>query len=119
MMPARRSTRSGAQLLFLCFYWPLGALKEGSHLAYEVLDSVSSASDLTKLETIYELTLDALKATANQRPGAQDAPRKPHRSPRGEAATKQMREALVQHLREACEAAPGDGPGGEGGGGRN
>ena len=35
----------------------------------EVLDSVSSASDLTKLETIYELTLDALKATANQRPG--------------------------------------------------
>ena len=36
----------------------------------EVLDSVSSASDLTKLETIYELTLDALKATANQRPGA-------------------------------------------------
>merc|ERR1711988_1477020 len=32
-----------------------------------VLDSVSSASDLSKLETIYELTLDALKATANQR----------------------------------------------------
>lgn len=36
--------------------------------AAEVLDSVSSASDLAKLETIYELTLDALKATANQRP---------------------------------------------------
>lgn len=34
---------------------------------YQVLDSVSSASDLAKLETIYELTLDALKATANQR----------------------------------------------------
>ena len=34
----------------------------------KVLDSVSSASDLAKLETIYELTLDALKATANQRP---------------------------------------------------
>ena len=33
-----------------------------------MLDSVSSASDLAKLETIYELTLDALKATANQRP---------------------------------------------------
>ena len=39
----------------------------------EVLDSVSSASDLTKLETIYELTLDALKATANQRPADGDA----------------------------------------------
>lgn len=37
---------------------------------YKVLDSVSSASDLAKLETIYELTLDALKATANQRHGA-------------------------------------------------
>jgi len=36
----------------------------------KVLDSVSSASDLAKLETIYELTLDALKATANQRHGA-------------------------------------------------
>lgn len=32
-----------------------------------VLDSVSGSSDLTKLETIYELTLDALRATANQR----------------------------------------------------
>lgn len=40
---------------------------DASEAINTVLDSVSSASDLTKLETIYELTLDALKATANQR----------------------------------------------------
>jgi COP9 signalosome complex subunit 2 len=40
---------------------------DASEAINTVLDSVSSASDQTKLETIYELTLDALKATANQR----------------------------------------------------
>eukprot|EP00928_Gymnodinium_smaydae_P055819 TRINITY_DN39294_c0_g1_i1.p2 TRINITY_DN39294_c0_g1~~TRINITY_DN39294_c0_g1_i1.p2 ORF type:complete len:452 (+),score=144.24 TRINITY_DN39294_c0_g1_i1:163-1518(+) len=40
---------------------------DASEAINTVLDSVSSASDLSKLETIYELTLDALKATANQR----------------------------------------------------
>jgi len=40
---------------------------DASEAINAVLDSVSSASDQTKLETIYELTLDALKATANQR----------------------------------------------------
>lgn len=40
---------------------------DASEAINTVLDSVSSASDLTKLETIYELTLDALKQTANQR----------------------------------------------------
>lgn len=40
---------------------------DASEAINTVLDSVSSASDLPKLETIYELTLDALKATANQR----------------------------------------------------
>jgi len=43
---------------------------DASEAINTVLDSVNStnsASDLTKLETIYELTLDALKATANQR----------------------------------------------------
>lgn len=40
---------------------------DASEAINTVLDSVSSASDLTKLETIYELTLDALQATANQR----------------------------------------------------
>lgn len=40
---------------------------EASEAINTVLDSVSSASDLSKLETIYELTLDTLKATSNQR----------------------------------------------------
>jgi len=40
---------------------------DASEAINTVLDSVSSASDLTKLELIYEHTLDALKATANQR----------------------------------------------------
>jgi len=40
---------------------------DASEAINAVLDSASSASDLSKLETIYELTLDALKATANQR----------------------------------------------------
>jgi len=40
---------------------------DASEAINTVLDSASSASDLSKLETIYELTLDALKATANQR----------------------------------------------------
>lgn len=40
---------------------------DASEAINTVLDSVSSASDLTKLETIYELTLDALQRTANQR----------------------------------------------------
>lgn len=40
---------------------------DASEAINTVLDSVSSASDLMKLETIYELTLDALKATSNQR----------------------------------------------------
>jgi len=40
---------------------------DASEAINTVLDSVSTGSDLTKQETIYELTLDALKATANQR----------------------------------------------------
>mmetsp|Transcript_36345 Transcript_36345/g.93981 ORF Transcript_36345/g.93981 Transcript_36345/m.93981 type:complete len:455 (-) Transcript_36345:68-1432(-) len=40
---------------------------DASEAINTVLDSASSASDLTKLETIYELTLDALQANANQR----------------------------------------------------
>jgi len=40
---------------------------DASEAINTVLDSASSASDASKLETIYELTLDALKATSNQR----------------------------------------------------
>ncbi|CAK0853068.1 unnamed protein product, partial [Prorocentrum cordatum] len=40
---------------------------DASEAINNVLDSASSTSELSKLETIYELTLDALKATANQR----------------------------------------------------
>lgn len=40
---------------------------DASEAINSVLDSASSASDSSKLETIYELTLDALRATANQR----------------------------------------------------
>mmetsp|Transcript_59970 Transcript_59970/g.111217 ORF Transcript_59970/g.111217 Transcript_59970/m.111217 type:complete len:452 (+) Transcript_59970:68-1423(+) len=40
---------------------------DASEAINTVLDSVSSASDLSKLERIYELTLDALQKTANQR----------------------------------------------------
>mmetsp|Transcript_35613 Transcript_35613/g.83279 ORF Transcript_35613/g.83279 Transcript_35613/m.83279 type:complete len:452 (+) Transcript_35613:85-1440(+) len=40
---------------------------DASEAINTVLDSVSSASDLSKLERIYELTLDALQRTANQR----------------------------------------------------
>eukprot|EP00397_Hematodinium_sp_SG-2012_P037765 GEMP01040977.1.p1 GENE.GEMP01040977.1~~GEMP01040977.1.p1 ORF type:complete len:455 (+),score=87.00 GEMP01040977.1:128-1492(+) len=40
---------------------------EASDAINTVLDSVSSASDLEKLETIYELTLEALQQTMNQR----------------------------------------------------
>jgi len=40
---------------------------DASEAINTVLDSVSSASDLSKLETVYELTLEALRATANQR----------------------------------------------------
>lgn len=40
---------------------------EASDAINTVLDSVSSASDLSKLETIYELTLEALQQGMNQR----------------------------------------------------
>ena len=40
---------------------------EASDAINNVLDSVSNADDLAKLETIYQLTLDKLRSTGNQR----------------------------------------------------
>mmetsp|Transcript_9578 Transcript_9578/g.21017 ORF Transcript_9578/g.21017 Transcript_9578/m.21017 type:complete len:450 (-) Transcript_9578:44-1393(-) len=51
----------------LLSHMPQVTRNDASEAINAVLDSASSASDMSKLETIYELTLDALQATSNQR----------------------------------------------------